>query len=254
MKVFVINLEKYVARKNHALAQCQNIGLSAEIFNAIDGRSLSPQQIADKTHPELSAGLTESEIGCALSHLGVYQRIIKDNIDVALILEDDVQFDHYSSNVISYLKEHIPQQPTVYLLSEVRKYMRGGENIPHSEHELVSVSQAALAHAYIINLAAAKKMHAFMHPVWLEADRWTFLIECGVVNIKAVIPAVGHLSKLSHESTIWHCEAELERKKIVREQRRIAVSKIRKNRAMNIKLKNALWRIFIRPFFEVKQS
>ncbi|HBZ14402.1 MAG TPA: hypothetical protein DEO73_01405 [Pantoea sp.] len=254
MKVFIINLEKYAARKNHALNQCQNIGLQAEVFNAIDGRLLSPQDIKAQTHPELSAGLTESEIGCALSHQGVYQKMLSENIDVALVLEDDVQFDDNSCDIISYLVANIPKHPTLYLLSDVRKYLRGGKKISASEHKLVTVSQAALAHAYIINLSAAKKLYDFMNPVWLEADRWTYLIECGVVDIKAVVPAVGHLSELSHESTIWHCEAELERKKVIRELRKVTVNKIRKKRPLLIKVKNSMWRIFMRPFFEIKRD
>ncbi|WP_343552271.1 glycosyltransferase family 25 protein [Pantoea sp.] len=254
MKVFIINLENYAARKEHALQQCNSIGLEADVFNAIDGRLLSPQQISEKTHPELSVGLTESEIGCALSHHGVYEKMVRENIELALVLEDDVLFDDHSRNVIDYLSNHFPQRPTLCLLSEVRKYLRGGEKIPTSDHKIVNVSQAALAHAYFINLAAAKKLYEFMYPIWLEADRWTFLIESDVVNIKAVVPPIGHLSELSFESTIWHGGAELESKKVVRELRKVTVKKIRNNRPLKIKLKNSLWRIFIRPFFEVKQD
>lgn len=254
MKVFVINLEKDVARKEHVLKQCQSIGFEAEVFNAIDGRLLSPQEISDKTHPELSAGLTESEIGCALSHHGVYQQMVTDNIEVALILEDDVEFDHQSRDILNYLASHIPQRPTIYLLAGVRKYLKGGKKLPCSEHTLVNVSQAALSHAYIINLAAAKKLNDYLYPIWLEADRWTFMIECGVVNIKAILPVIGHLSELSHESTIWSSESDFERKAAIRELRKVTVKKIRKNRTLWTKCKNSMWRIFIRPFFEVKQK
>jgi len=253
MKVFIINMEKHVDRRNHAVSQCQRIGLTAEVFNAIDGRLLTKQQIEEKVNPELSIGLTESEIGCALSHHGVYQKMVDDNIEMALVLEDDVEFDDSAHDVINYVIKNMPKNPTLVLLSDIGKFMRGGVKIPSGEHKIVKVSQAALAHAYIVNLAAAEKLQKFMFPVWLEADRWTFIRECGIIDIKAVMPAVGHLSELSKQSTIWDCPAELERKKFVRELRKVTISKIRKGRAFRIKLKNTLWRIFIRTFFEIKR-
>lgn len=254
MKVFIINLEKHTARKEHTINQCLQIGLTPEIFPAVDGRLLSPQEMARSIHPELSVGLTASEIGCALSHHAVYQKMVNENISYALILEDDVLFDSYAHEVVEYLEAHIPKKPTLYLLSDVEKYMRSSTKIPNSHHKIVNVSQAALAHAYIINLAAAKKLQKFMFPVWLEADRWTFIKESGIVGIKAVVPSVGHLSELSYSSTIWDSEAELERKKIVRELRKETICKIRKSRPFKTKLKNALWRIFIRTFFETKRA
>lgn len=253
MKVFIINLEKHADRKVHTINQCQRIGLSPEVFCAVDGRLLTNAEMHERTHPEFSIGLTESEIGCALSHHGIYQKMVKEDIEVALILEDDVEFDDAAQGVIHYVAENISSKPTLVLLSEVGKFMRGGVNIPEHEHKIVNVSQAALAHAYIINRAAAEKLNAFMFPVWLEADRWTFIRECGIIDLKAVLPAVGHLSELSKQSTIWDCPAELERKKVVRELRKVTISKIRKGRAFRIKLKNTLWRIFIRTFFEIRR-
>lgn len=254
MKVFIINLEKHTTRKDHTIRQCHQIGMEPEIFRAVDGRLLTPAELKKHTHPELSVGLTPSEIGCALSHHGIYQKMVDENIESALILEDDVLFDAATRDVISFIKSNMSVRPTIYLLSDVGKYMRGGHKIPGCAHKVVNVSQAALAHAYIINLAAARKLQKYMYPVWLEADRWTFIKECGIINIKAVVPAVGHLSELSYQSTIWDSKAELDRKKSVRELRKVTISKIRKERSFKIKLKTALWRIFVRSFFEMKRA
>ena len=66
-------------------------GLDYEFVTAVDGRDLdlndraiiAPEFLAKNDFPAGSAG-------CALSHLHVYQRIIADGLDEALILEDDV--------------------------------------------------------------------------------------------------------------------------------------------------------------------
>ena len=37
--------------------------------------------------------MTKGEIGCALSHLKIYQKTVDEDIPYALILEDDTLFD-----------------------------------------------------------------------------------------------------------------------------------------------------------------
>ena len=46
--------------------------------------------------------MNKGEIGCALSHINLYKKIVSDKLSYAIILEDDVEFDerlkHFVSN------------------------------------------------------------------------------------------------------------------------------------------------------------
>ncbi len=70
------------------------IGLEAEFVAAVDGRRLTA---ADRKHYDsrlarlnYRSEMTDAEIACYLSHYRIYERICQDDLDVALILEDDI--------------------------------------------------------------------------------------------------------------------------------------------------------------------
>jgi glycosyl transferase family 25 len=70
----------------------KRVGFVFERFPAIDGLNLpdwlKPYFLA--TDGAIASDLAPGEIGCYASHLCIYERIVRDEIDCALILEDDV--------------------------------------------------------------------------------------------------------------------------------------------------------------------
>ena len=78
------------------------LGVQYEFIEAVDGSKLSGKEISDARRR--GSGITKkwpnrqpmhpAEIGCALSHLKVYEKIVDDNLDYACILEDDIYIDH----------------------------------------------------------------------------------------------------------------------------------------------------------------
>ena len=94
-KVFVINLDKSVARLERLKAEFERIGLDFERLPAVDGRKLSDNQILKHYSPELNrkkyfVPLSKPEIGLYMSHLKACERIISENLDFGIILEDDI--------------------------------------------------------------------------------------------------------------------------------------------------------------------
>ena len=94
-KVFVINLDKSVARLERLKAEFERIGLDFERIPAVDGRKLSENQILKHYSPELNrkkyfVPLSKPEIGLYMSHLKACERIISENLDFGIILEDDI--------------------------------------------------------------------------------------------------------------------------------------------------------------------
>ena len=103
-KCFVINMPSAQERREGMTKSLQEIGLDFEFFEATNGRELTPDQEQQCLHQEdvvlpLRAGrklivksnLIPSEIGCAFSHLRLYQHILDSGLERAVILEDDLQ-------------------------------------------------------------------------------------------------------------------------------------------------------------------
>lgn len=96
-------------------------GVDYEFFDAVNGRALTEEQSSlfaddDIVTIEMAGGrkllvedkLSPSEKGCALSHLKLYQKILDDGVQRAVVLEDDLDLhqDVYDAlNKIDCIKE-----------------------------------------------------------------------------------------------------------------------------------------------------
>lgn len=92
--IFVVSLADADERRRTLLAQLQAFDVEAEFIDAVDGRrSLSPelQHLIDRERAEgrLGRKISDGEFACALSHQGLYQRILDESLPGAIILEDD---------------------------------------------------------------------------------------------------------------------------------------------------------------------
>jgi glycosyl transferase family 25 len=137
-KVFVINLNRSVARRKLIENKLNHYNIPFEIFSAIDGSELS---VEDFVRIRTNAGffkkkygreMNEGEIGCALSHINLYKKIVLDKTSHAIILEDDIEFDarlkHLVSNnvkIIDLLK-HFDLVLLGYAEADLN-YRRGGK-------------------------------------------------------------------------------------------------------------------------------
>lgn len=99
MKAFVLNLKRRPDRRAYMEAQLRELGLEAEFVEAIDGYDL-PASLSALYDEALAVrrngkALAPGELGCALSHRAVYERMINEDIPLALVLEDDVALSRY---------------------------------------------------------------------------------------------------------------------------------------------------------------
>lgn len=104
----VINLEASVDRHRHMQSMLDGLALDYEIVPAVDGTRLSRSEI-DHVYDERGAldfgdrKLSTAEIGCALSHMRIYEEIVENSHEAMLILEDDVFLDE---SVLPVLNPH----------------------------------------------------------------------------------------------------------------------------------------------------
>ena len=122
-KIFYINLDHRADRNNNTVDQLKKLDLlnKTERISGIYGLNLDINKISptlitkqgkdDALNPgqKVYTYLTKGAIGCALSHRKAYEKIINDNIDAALILEDDITIDSLFNKKLQTLRENIPE-------------------------------------------------------------------------------------------------------------------------------------------------
>ncbi|MFC4700704.1 glycosyltransferase family 25 protein [Glaciecola siphonariae] len=109
LPIFVINLDGSDQRLANVSAQLAQYDLSFERISAVDGRIMSESQRLEHYSPSLNrAGyyksLTPGEIGCYLSHRKAWQRIVDENLEAAIILEDDFLMPHGLNDVAQFVQ------------------------------------------------------------------------------------------------------------------------------------------------------
>lgn len=143
---------------------------------------------------------TTGELGCALSHISLYRKIVEQNIPVALILEDDVVLQAEVAQVLSGIAQHISGSELI-LLNRAKQYL-DRPLYQCDKHTVYPVAEADLTCSYVITRDAAEAMLNFLYPVWLVADRWSLIRQYGLAKVHCLIPPVSSLNELAEKSTI----------------------------------------------------
>ncbi|OCA56802.1 glycosyltransferase family 25 protein [Photorhabdus namnaonensis] len=129
MKVFIINLKRNIERKETMRQQSNKIGLQVEFIEAIYGESMNNEELTKIVYDYPNCKLTKGEIGCSLSHLFIYEKMLRENISHTLILEDDAILPNKIHNVISEIESIDDiKKPNVYLLNKVETYINNKKN------------------------------------------------------------------------------------------------------------------------------
>lgn len=98
MKVYIINLEKDKNRLQNIIHQLESNHITNyERIPAIYGKKLNLRNFTKH--------LSYPQLGCFLSHVNTLYKIIKDNVDIALVLEDDVILSNYFPKLEKIIKE-----------------------------------------------------------------------------------------------------------------------------------------------------
>ena len=89
-KIFIINLDKDIERLNEAKKQLNKYNITNyERISGINGSKLTEQEKKLITTDVGNILASDSMIGCGISHINLWKRIIDDGIEKCLILEDD---------------------------------------------------------------------------------------------------------------------------------------------------------------------
>ncbi len=209
LKILVINLEAATRRRTFMTIQLDNPEMPAfEFIDAIDGRKLTEtqkQQLYDEKITRIKNGriLSDSEIGCALSHIKALERMVELALPFALIVEDDVIFGRNALPCVAKLIEIIdPNKPIVTLLGNAQTYVYWGKQKLSKTHSLYNVHKSYGAYAHLVTLSAARLMLKGAKPISICADDWQILRADRNIIVKAVVPYCISPSILNNITTI----------------------------------------------------
>lgn len=216
MQIFVVNLKIDIVRYESISIQLKNSDLSAEVIEAVDGRKLTEDglaEIADRNfvceHFKRDFILTPGEIGCAASHKKIYDLIIERKIPYALVLEDDVQLPLRLKNTLEHIELWIKQKKYqgLILLHYFRSQpeplflrFRGRNRFKGIKFYRVDTAHVTGSGAYVITYEAAKKLRALNTPIKTVADDHVYFSK--YIMYRAIWPRLMTLSYLSKESSI----------------------------------------------------
>lgn len=168
---FFINLDHDVGRREALERQLDALGLPHTRFPGVYGKALPPEELARQyDHARAlaqSRELTVGEVGCALSHLGVYRAMLEQDLPHALILEDDAKLGADVPAVLDALAQQVsPDEPVVTLLTHIDRYYKRSARPLTAHHDVVKLANYQwLAHGYFVTRAAARRMVEQLYPV-----------------------------------------------------------------------------------------
>ena len=207
MHIFVINLPEDHERREAIEQQLNGLGLDYEIFPAVRGKALAEAERAasyDEVWHRRNEGrdATPGELGCALSHIGIYRLIQERGISHALVLEDDAWLNPNLPQLLAAIEaKKDPKRKEVILLTWFQSVRIKGFDTLWSCYHSAEASSAVCTHGYVVSNAAAGAMLEVLFPVRHLVDCWNWLIRHRVITIRAIFPTC-ITADLSHESNL----------------------------------------------------
>ena len=176
MKIFVISLDSDCERRvNLSLKFLKYYGL----FHIVDACDIKYVEfLGNKINVrEEKILITKVEVACALSHIKIYKKMIDENIQSCLILEDDVIGSDYDISKIINIYKMLPSNSILLAGGmdgmKVTKYLYGKETI-ENVYSVDSLYYKFLVRAccYVITLDIAKKILNMQERNLIRADEW----------------------------------------------------------------------------------
>lgn len=197
LPVFVISLVRSIERRRVVSKNLSGLGFSFKLLDACDGKQLSANEAllysSKLARSQFGRDLTPGEIGCALSHIKVYEGMVEEQIRVALIMEDDAILSSSAKSAIEALLSSGHEWDLINLVSDSPERIltptQKGSNFSLTRFEAGSNRTGA----YLLKLEGAKKLLEFAYPVRLPADALTGSVVCESLVLRGLNPSIASL-------------------------------------------------------------
>lgn len=191
MEVFVINLDKNQGRLQNCEKEFAREGVSFRRFPAVYGKELPEdykRKVVSRFRWYCASGRRpfDGEIGCALSHIGVWNKMREEGLDCVCVVEDDiVLYPHFAEQLARVEKWIRSDEPRVAFLF---CHVKGLEDT--KEFKIVEAKKTSYAECYVINRAAADAIVRVNTPMRVPIDAWPRWKKRGGVKCFYALPKV----------------------------------------------------------------
>jgi glycosyl transferase family 25 len=126
------------------------------IFNGVNAKNYEEvtKITSNYYNIKFEKSLASGQIGCFLSHLKLYNHIIRNNIQIATIFEDDVYFHPQWHQLAHNYYNNTPKNYDILFIgNQIEKCSIDNNTVP-----LINTESTFCTHAYIITYEGAKKL------------------------------------------------------------------------------------------------
>jgi len=220
--------------KSHTIPQISDIEHTT-IFSAIDGRKMTSPEIQwwvqnnylannYQNNPSEGIPFRQGQIGCALSHIRLWEHILKIGLPMVCIIEDDAKF--MTANAPQQIRQIIQELPEDWdhcNLYHHPKFTLNDPNLHITDKQLIMKSVPMWGTVgYLISQRGIKKLLRYTKPIFNTIDEMIkHLITKSLIKSYTIrtpiIDTIGDLVSIptpnqDHpilKSTIWTSEAIL---------------------------------------------
>jgi glycosyl transferase family 25 len=175
--IFVINLTEDEERRDTMRTRLNSTGVNYAFFEAINGRgfdmTLHPLYDRAKRRACFGRDMIPGELGCLLSHRAIFEKMDRENIHAAVILEDDVIFEPEFKEVLMALMKCPIAWDVIRFVGSEKIYKRGCRKIVPlvGKYWMARLpTTPGGAHGYLLTLKAARVMLRHMQKNWMPID------------------------------------------------------------------------------------
>jgi glycosyl transferase family 25 len=211
IKIYVINLARCSDRREKMTRMLGKLQLEFEFFDGVDGAQLTPEQISSVYKPtaafvRLGRELHRNEMACSWSHIRLYEMMMREGIDSAVVLEDDIDLSDEFSQVLAARRLWLPSDwRVVNFAHDMAKPIPISAIVtPSLAHLTVCRFERVVGRtgAYLINKQGAESLLRHAYPVRMPPDDLAGDARFLGVQVYGITPRVAMWDE-AYVSAIW---------------------------------------------------
>ncbi|XP_041915916.1 probable inactive glycosyltransferase 25 family member 3 [Alosa sapidissima] len=167
-EIYLINLQRRPERRERMLWSLYELEINAKVVDAVDGGALNSSDIKllgvnllpGYYDPFSGRTLTKGEVGCFLSHYYIWKEMVDNQMDKALIFEDDVRFQgNFKRRLLRLMDEVEKVELDWDIIYLGRKQVKPeDEEVVENVRNLVVAGYSYWTLSYAISLQGAQKL------------------------------------------------------------------------------------------------
>lgn len=224
-KIFVINLESSIERKENISRQLDELSLSFELFSAVDGRTSPPHPLLKYYNDNLSQTyraktLSPGQLGCYASHYLLWKKCVELNKPIIVIEDDALLFKEAFLNFLQNIRDIPEAVECVRLFSNKRRKYDSYEVFEVKSTSIHKFTKGHMsATAYFLRPSAAKKYLEHSKEWYMAVDIymdrfWQNEVECYGTEVPCLTndpkfdSDIGYEKRTTNRSLFKKCKRE----------------------------------------------